>query len=550
MKKILIIVLVAATGGTIFYVFSQGETNSRQAALSAGIPTHTVERGDLSVTVSAGGTIQAMHTTKVDGNVEGQTKILEIVEEGTILTKEDVENDKIIVRLDSSSMEDKAEQQELDLANAKAAFKNAEENLNIQKQQNESDISQAELAVNFARMDLEKYVGKELASRIVERNIDYENIGNHEQLGGEAEVKKSNLESEISLAEEELTRAEDTLKWTTKLVEKGYVNRNEQDADELQLKTRKSNLRQARANLRLFLTYTLPKNVEQYASDFKEAKRELERVKARARGQLAQAQSQFETKKATYEMKKERLEELKTMIDNCTIEAPEPGLVVYASTSGGRRHRDDPIEEGRQLRQGETIITIPDLETMVAEVDITEGDIKSVEKGQKADVSVEAIADKTWEGQVEKVSSMASSQRRFGPDIRVYDTMVKLSGRVTDLKPGMTTTAEIYVADLKDVLTVPVQAVTTYRGNRAIWTKNSDKIRLHQVRTGHFSDTRVEIREGLSPGDKVLLAKPDMAPDDAEFVALSSNPRDNRNRQKVINESKRGKSGASRQADQ
>ena len=519
-KKLGIALAFLITACLIGWALINNKDTPSETADISNIPTYSAARNDLSVTVSAGGTIQAMDTTEIECQVEGQTQILDIVKEGTILTEQDVENEKTIVRLDSSSMEDQSQQQEIQVANAEAAFKSARENLNIQKQENESNISQAKLKVEFARMDLEKYVGKKLARKIINTDAEYADLRNNPDLGGEAEVKKDNLESEINLAEEELTRSEETLKWTKKLVEKGYVNRNEQDADQLQLKTRKSKLRQARANLQLFLEYTLPKQVEQYASDLREARRELERVKARARSQLAQAQSELRTKQSTYQMKKQRLEELKQMIANCTINAPEPGLVVYASTSQDRRYNSNPIEEGQKLREGQTIITIPDLKTMAAEVDIPEGDIKSVQTGQKAVVTVEAIPDKSWQGRVEKVSAMASSKRRFGPDVRVYKTVIKLDGRVTDLKPGMSTTAEIYVAELENVLTVPIQAVTTFKGERAVWVKDENSVSIHQVKTGHYSDTKVEIRAGLSPGDKVLLASPQIEPANVEYIEL------------------------------
>ena len=495
-------------------------TGGSEKTVSSSIPTYTVEPGDLSVTVSAGGTVQAMETTEIECQVEGQTQILDIVDQGTVLTQEDVENERVIVKLDSSSLEDSEEQQEIEVANAEASYTSAQESLNIQKQQNESNISQAELDVEIARMDLEKYVGKELVDEVVNENVHYQNLGQHEALGGEAQVTRDDLQSQISLAKAQLKSDEETLTWTRRLLEKEYVSENELDSDELQVKRRKSELEQAKANLRLFREYTLPKQVKQYASDLREAKRELKRVKARARSQLAQAESDLRSKKSTYEMKKERLEELRTMIDNCTIEAPKPGLVVYASTSRGRRFDENPIEEGRELREGQPIITIPDLETMSAQVNIPESDIQSVEEGQRAVVTVEAVPDKTWEGEVAQVSSMASEEDRFGPDASVYESFVKLDGRVTKLKPGMSATAEIYVADKKDVLTVPIQAVTSYEGDRVVWTRNSDELALHEVNTGQFSDTKVEIQAGLEEGDTVLLAPPEVEPANVKLVEL------------------------------
>ena len=159
---------------------------------------------------------------------------------------------------------------------------------------------------------------------------------------------------------------------------------------------------------------------------------------------------------------------------------------------------------------------------MAAEVDITESDVKSVAEGQRAVVTVAAMPERTWMGRVERVSTMATSRNRFGPDVRVYETVIRLDGDVADLKPGMSTTAEVYVAELAGVLTVPIQAVTTYGDGRAVWVAGPEGLALHEVRTGRFSEAKVEIRAGLSEGDRVLLAPPDAAPADVPFVALSS----------------------------
>ncbi|NIR00077.1 MAG: hypothetical protein GTN78_07715, partial [Gemmatimonadales bacterium] len=72
------------------------------------------------------------------------------------------------------------------------------------------------------------------------------------------------------------------------------------------------------------------------------------------------------------------------MIQNCTIHATKPGVVVYASTSDPWRRRDNPIQEGSSVRQNETIITVPDLMTLAARVNVHETEISKVEPGQQA----------------------------------------------------------------------------------------------------------------------------------------------------------------------
>jgi RND family efflux transporter MFP subunit len=494
---------------------------STEATKVPQVPTYEVGRGDLTVTVSAGGTIQAMETYDVESKVEGQSQILYVIPEGTVLTKKDVEEGKVLVRLDSSGLEDKESQQSISVEDAQASLTQAREAYAIQEQENESSLSAARLNVKFARLEIQRYLGQKLADKVAENGMDFSTIGSLEGLGGQAKQQKRELEAAVMLADEELSRAEETLEWTRKLVEKGYVNRNEEVADELQVKRRQTELQKAQAELDLFLRYTLPKEAEARYEDLRETMRELERVKARCRSELAQAQSQLRSRQVTYQSKKERLEKIQEMIDNSVIRAQKTGMVLYASTINPRRYRNNPIQEGANIREGQTIISIPDLSTLGARVEINETEIRSVKVGQPAVITVQAIGNQSFQGRVARVSPMAKSEHRWlNPDVMVYDTDVALAEPRGEIQPGMSATTEVVVADLKDVIAIPVQAVTTRKGRRVCWVATGTGLRLQEVETGHFTDTRVEIVRGLEPGEDVLLAAPDVPGSDVDIATL------------------------------
>jgi multidrug efflux pump subunit AcrA (membrane-fusion protein) len=114
-----------------------------------------VTRGNLEITITEGGSIEAKESQHVKSEVRGETKILSIVEEGYFVTPEDVQNGKILIELDTKNLLDQQTEQELKYQNAKANLANAEEQYEIQKNQNEIDTRQAELDVKFARMEVE-----------------------------------------------------------------------------------------------------------------------------------------------------------------------------------------------------------------------------------------------------------------------------------------------------------------------------------------------------------------------------------------------------------
>jgi len=360
-------------------------------------------------------------------------------------------------------------------------------------------------------MELDRYLGSELATALLEGKSDFTGLADNAALGGVARQTMNNYEASLLLRDEELTRAQETLTWSRQLFEKGYVNRNELTGDELQAKSAEIKVSAAREDLRLFERYTLPKEAEQRFSDYVESDRELDRVKARARSQMAQADAGLKSTQASYELEKERLEKSKEMVEKCVIRAPEPGRVVYSSTSNPWRRMRDPIREGVKVWQNQEIISIPDLSTLAARVNLHETDIRKVKLGQKASVSVEAIVDQSFPGTVTRISPVASSaQAWLNPEIKVYETDVALDDVPEGLTPGMTATAEVVVAELNDVLLVPVEAVTTYRGQRVcvVVTPGGDQVR--PVQTGQFTEKQVEITEGLAEGEVVHLDPADV----------------------------------------
>ena len=104
--------------------------------------------------------------------------ILKIVPPGTYVTREDVENGMVLVELDSSSLKDQLQEEEMELAGNQEDLTAAREAYDIQVIQNESDVAAARLRVRFAMMDLEKYMGKELAQQLTENITEGDDLSN------------------------------------------------------------------------------------------------------------------------------------------------------------------------------------------------------------------------------------------------------------------------------------------------------------------------------------------------------------------------------------
>lgn len=139
----------------------------REAAERSSGTLFEVRKGKLPINVLISGSVEALEAQEIKSEVRGQTKILSIVEEGYLVTDEDVKSGKVLVTLDDSDLRERLTQEEISFQSALANYTDAREQYGIQVKQNESDISAAILDAKFALMEFEKYLGSELSHGVL-----------------------------------------------------------------------------------------------------------------------------------------------------------------------------------------------------------------------------------------------------------------------------------------------------------------------------------------------------------------------------------------------
>ncbi len=445
----------------------------------ATAPQHTyypARRGDFTVSLVEGGTLRAVQELTVRCELEGMPRIISIVPEGTFVKKGD-----LLVELDASGVKDKLANQDLAVQNAESAYAKAKEDLAIQKLTMDAAIKDQELRVEFAESDLEKY--KE----------------------GEWPQQKQGVEARITIAEEEMQRAQDRLNWTVKLEGKGYATRDELKADQLTVKRSEITIAQAKEELRLAQKYDYPKKVRLMESAVESAKLELIRVKQRATATINSYEIDLKTKLSSLDLQKERLADARAQLDLVKIYAPQEGLVVYAT--GSSSGSGILIEEGATVRQKQELIRLPDVTQMMVEIKVHESHVRQVKPGLPAVVTIDSLPDKQFTGVVKKVAVLPdSTSRYYNPNLKVYTTEVWINEPLQDIKPGVSGRAEVIVTNLHDVVTVPIQAVTTVKGRQVCFVEKNGRNAPVPVEVGLYNDRMIEIKSGLNEGDRVLLA--------------------------------------------
>lgn len=477
--SVLAAIIVVALIGIAVVAFN----GSGPEAVSVGdAPGFAVRRGPLRISVSESGTIQAREQIILKSEVEGRTTILFLVEEGMR-----VKTGELLVELDSSRLIDDRIDQEIKVQNAEAGFIRARENLAVAENQAESDIDRAELDLEFAKLDLRKY------------------------LEGEYQNRRKERESEITLAKEELQVAEEKLEWSNKLFKKEYISRTELQIDALSVEKRRLDLELSENSLRLLEDFTHPRNLAELESDVRQAEMAMERTRRKAKADVVQAEAELRARESEFKRQKDKLEKNGEQIEKTKIYAPADGLVIYATSAKSRHWRgsDEPLDEGREVREREELIYLPTADAVNAEVKIHEASLEKIEAGLRVKVTVDALPGRTFTGEVAKIAPLPDAQMVWlNPDLKVYNTEIYLDGEGNNLRTGMSCRAEIIIEEYEDAIYIPVQAVIRVGGEPTVYVWDGGGFEPRVVELGLDNNRMIRILGGLKKGEVVSLAPP------------------------------------------
>jgi HlyD family secretion protein len=436
---------------------------------------YEIKRGDFLISVVEGGTLEAVNEVSIRNEVEGIARIIYIVPEGTYVKKGD-----LLVELDSSATQDNVNQQQINVEKAQFAVIQAEQQLEIQKSSVDSTVQAAKLRMEFAESDLEKYVK------------------------GEALQAQRNAQIEITNVLQNLRLAEDRLRWSEKLHKQGFETKSNLDKDRLAVSQGALTLEKAEKALWMLMTFDQPKSKRSLEATLQEAKENLARATLQGERLVAQYRADLETQKSTLELSQKKLQRDLKQLEATKIFAPQDGLVVYPS--GYRFSSESMIEEGAIVRNRQELIKLPDVSEMKLQIKIHESHINQVHLDQEAFVVLDSMPDQRFQGVVNKVGVVPDSQSRWGnPNLKVYATEILVTDKLPDVKPGVSARAEIIITNLHNVLTVPIQAVTTRKGQQVVFSESAPH-RPARVGIGMYNTKFIEITSGLKEGDRVLLA--------------------------------------------
>jgi len=219
--------------------------------------------------------------------------------------------------------------------------------------------------------------------------------------------------------------------------------------------------------------------------------------------------------------------------------APLDGMVTNLPMRVG-----ESVVTGIQNSEGSTIMTIADMSIITAEVKVDETDIVSVHLGQLADITIDAIPNKTFKGHVSEIgdtailrsTGLAASQSAISSqEAKDFKVVIAMDNPPEEVRPGLSCTAKITTATRTNAVTIPIQALTIrQRGDleqpkpgststaqaatkpdpaaekarkeeiQGVFVVNAGKAEFRKVETGITGATDIEVLSGLKPGDQIV----------------------------------------------
>ena len=252
------------------------------------------------------------------------------------------------------------------------------------------------------------------------------------------------------------------------------------------------------ANINLDLARTNLKRQQELWKDGLTTKEALERAQndvAAREADLRAREQEIKTREQQIKQEVASLATTKYNLSQVIISAPMDGLVTRRNIEEG-----ETAVVGTMNNAGTVLLTIADMSVLEAEIEVDETDIPNVALGQVAKVTIDAVPNREFKGRVTEIanspiqtSTNTSGQRQA----TTFKVVVTIDEEVPDVRPGFTCTAEITTATRKNVVSVPIQALTV---RDLLYTNAGQLVREPPPRRKRSADdetaTRVETPEG------------------------------------------------------
>lgn len=282
-------------------------------------------------------------------------------------------------------------------------------------------------------------------------------------------------------------------------------------------------------------------------ADFEASQANLRGLEANIRSIDASIRASQESVKASefsVQSAEATVKELRTSLKRTDVYAPMSGIVSLLAVEKGER------VVGTIQMSGTEMMRIADLTKMEVQVDVSENDIPRVSLGDEVDIEVDAYINRKFKGKVTEIAHSASNMTAMamtsdqvtnfvvtiGISSESYNDLVSAK-KPYPFRPGMSASVEVITNTIADVLSIPIQSVTTREFDKdgkpkdradkdgeeegeeeetksddskddireVVFVKNGEEVNIIEVKTGIQDDEFIQVTEGLSDGQEIVI---------------------------------------------
>ena len=270
-------------------------------------------------------------------------------------------------------------------------------------------------------------------------------------------------------------------------------------------------------------------DMEAYAAGVREAESRL----AQQRAQRQQTAASLSASQRRITFAQANLRSAADRLARAQSVSPIDGVVTNLPVRVG-----ETVVPGIQNSAASLIMTIADMSVITAEVKVDETDIVNVKLGQKTEVTIDAMPNRSFPGKVIEIgntailrsSGLAASQSAISSqEAKDFKVVVALDNPPAEIRPGLSCTAKVTTATRGNVVSIPIQALTVRQkgdlepadenGNpkpstlpekerkkelQGVFIVTGEKAAFREVKTGITGSTEIEVTSGISDGDAII----------------------------------------------
>ena len=257
-------------------------------------------------------------------------------------------------------------------------------------------------------------------------------------------------------------------------------------------------------------------------------------------GEMEAADQEYQNASSEYEAAKQEVSRSKAALNasrdryaKTVFRSPIDGTVTGLNVEQG-----EIVITGTMNNPGTRILSVGDMNRMLAKANVDETDVIDLKVGQKANITVDAFPDSTFPAHVSEIAHSASTGTTSSSGETDFEVKVLFDNKVPRMRPGMTADVAIETAAKDSVLAVPIQAVVTrsaedlkkidfkkprksdkaeapavatdpehkgkVKDKTGVFVLVNGKTEFREVTTGIASETDIQVTGDLKPGESVI----------------------------------------------